>query len=100
MNVSYIQALDARNYPISYYVDSRYFKVNSKGQIFLVAYLDNNDFETKTQVTIRASNSVFTKEMNNTIILSRSNDKPPDFVSAQRIFHTSEVLKFFKILIN
>jgi len=95
-NVSYVHAIEDSIYTkINYQLSSEFFSVDQlTGIVFLVSKFRLADPSLPIslfQVNITATNGVYSESIVNTIGVSNANNKPPVFITKQRVFEIEEV---------
>ncbi len=100
-NVSYVHAVEDSTYAkISYQLSSEFFSIDqSTGQVFLVNKLRLADPTLPISlfhVNITATNGIYSELIANTIGVLNSNNRPPVFITKQRVFEIEEVHLFVR----
>ena len=94
LNISYIQAESLNKVQIKYRLNSTYFFVNEiNGQIFLINYLPDDflNIVRYLNLSLTAFSSFGSVSINDMVSVANVNNRPPEFVTTQRIFETEEV---------
>jgi hypothetical protein len=95
LNISYVQAESLKKVQVKYSLNSTHFSVNEiNGQIFLINYLPTDSFDIVRylNLTLTAFSSFGSVSSNDVVSIVNVNNRPPEFVSSQKIFEIEEVL--------